>query len=246
MKHRLLDRLLLPARVDTVERWAPRLRLITLTGPALAGLDWLPGQHVRLRVAAAPAAIDWLLGTLRTYTVWDYHEQRLQLLVFDHGDGPGAGWSRTARPGDELMLLKPQGNFTTSPAAYHLFAGDETAQAAYGPMLRALPADATVLARLEVDSPSERLPLSREEGAAKGPNWDLEWSYRRGRSAAAAQTLVEAVRGLDLPAEPGMAYLAGEARTIQLIRNHLVQERGWPRRNVLTKPFWTPGRKGLD
>jgi NADPH-dependent ferric siderophore reductase len=43
-----------------------------------------------------------------------------------------------------------------------------------------------------------------------------------------------------------MAYLAGEARTIQLIRCHLVEERHWPQRNVRTKPFWTPGKKGLD
>jgi NADPH-dependent ferric siderophore reductase len=44
----------------------------------------------------------------------------------------------------------------------------------------------------------------------------------------------------------GKAYLAGEARTIQLLRRHLVTERGWPRQAVRTKPFWTPGRRGLD
>jgi hypothetical protein len=26
----------------------------------------------------------------------------------------------------------------------------------------------------------------------------------------------------------------------------LVRERGWPRRSVLTKPFWTPGKRGMD
>ena len=246
MKHRLLDRLLLPARVDRVEQRAPRLRLITLAGPALAGLDWQPGQHVRLQVAAAPGAVDWLVGTLRTYSIWDCRDGTLQLMVFDHGDGPGATWSRTAEPGDELMLLKPQGDFTTAPAAYHLFAGEETAQAAYGPMLRDLPAGAGVFARLEVDGPDDRIDLTEGVDEDRTRNWDLGWDYRRGRSAASAQTLVEAVRGLDLPAEPGLAYLAGEARTIQLIRRHLVEDRHWPRRNVRTKPFWTPGRKGLD
>ena len=72
------------------------------------------------------------------------------------------------------------------------------------------------------------------------------WTHRRGRSAASSTTLVDAFREADLPSEPGIAYLAGEARTIQLVRRHLVDERLWPRRNVLTKPFWTPGRKGLD
>jgi NADPH-dependent ferric siderophore reductase len=235
-KRRLLDRLLLPARVEAVEQPAPRIRRITLTGPSLTGLDWVPGQHVRVQVAAGPAAVDWLVGTLRTYTVWSYDGRAMELIVFDHGDGPGAEWARTTEPGDELMLMKPQGDFITAPAAYHLVAGEETAQAAYGPMLRALPADAHVYGVLEVDSPKEQLDLGRE----------LTWTFRHGRSAASATTLVDAVRELSLPAEPGLAYLAGEARTIQLVRRHLVEERGWPRRNVRTKPFWTPGRKGLD
>jgi NADPH-dependent ferric siderophore reductase len=57
---------------------------------------------------------------------------------------------------------------------------------------------------------------------------------------------VKAVRALDLPAEPGVAYVAGEARTIQAVRAHLVRDRGWSRRDVVTKPFWTPGKTGLD
>lgn len=260
MKRRLFDRLLLPARVHAIEQRAPRLRHVTLAGPALAGLAWLPGQHVRLQVGAGPGAVDWLIGALRTYSVWNYDGETIELIVYDHGDGdgdgsgPGAEWARTAQAGDELRLLKPEGGFTTTPAAYHLLAGEETAQVAYGPMLRALPADARVFGRLEVDGPDERLDLGRDPNPGQDPEpnshpdrtWDLDWSYRRGRSAASAQTLVDAVRALDLPAEPGMAYLAGEARTIQLIRRHLVEERNWPRRNVRTKPFWTPGKKGLD
>ncbi|MFR9729117.1 siderophore-interacting protein [Saccharopolyspora sp. MS10] len=238
MKSRLLDRLMVAAQIDAVESLGPRLRLVTLSGPDLTGLDWQPGQHVRVQVAAGPAAVDWLLGMLRTYTVWSYHDQTMQLVVFDHGDGPGARWARTTRPGDELLMMKPQGSFVTGPAPYHLFAGEETAQAAFGPMLRALQADTRAFGALEVDSPEERLDMGRDA--------NLEWSYRRGRSAASSETLVEAVRRLELPAEPGRAYLAGEARTIQLIRRHLVEERNWPRRNVLTKPFWTPGRKGMD
>jgi NADPH-dependent ferric siderophore reductase len=212
VKRRLLDRILLPAQVHAVMQQTPRQRLVTLTGPALADLNWQPGHQVRLQVAA----------------------------------GPGAQWSRTAQPGDKLMLLQPHGDFTTIPADYHLFAGEETSQVAYGPMLRALPGAAKVFARLEVESRDERLPLSPQADGEHNPNWDIAWSYRHGRPAASSETLVEAVRDLELPPEPGVAYLAGEARTIQMIRSHLVDQRNWPRCNVLTKPFWAPGKKGLD
>jgi len=87
-----------------------------------------------------------------------------------------------------------------------------------------------------VDAPASRLPLPDE----------VTWHYRGGAPAASSASLVAAVRELNLPAEPGSAYLAGEARTVQAIGQHLVRERGWPRRAIRSKPFWTPGKTGLD
>jgi NADPH-dependent ferric siderophore reductase len=89
---------------------------------------------------------------------------------------------------------------------------------------------------IEVDTAEDRIPV---EG-------DVTWTYRHGTPAADSPGLLEALRGLDLPEEPGVAYLAGEARTVQSLRRHLVTERGWPRRAVLTKPFWAPGKRGLE
>jgi NADPH-dependent ferric siderophore reductase len=58
--------------------------------------------------------------------------------------------------------------------------------------------------------------------------------------------LADAVRALPLPEHPGVAYLAGEARTIQTLRKILITERGWDRGDIRTKPFWTPGRTGME
>jgi NADPH-dependent ferric siderophore reductase len=74
---------------------------------------------------------------------------------------------------------------------------------------------------------------------------DVHWHYRHGRSAASSASLLRAVRDTGLPG-PGTAYLAGEARTIQALRSHLMRDRGWPRRAIITKPFWTPGKKGME
>jgi NADPH-dependent ferric siderophore reductase len=119
-----------------------------------------------------------------------------------------------------------------------VFAGEETAAVAFGAMLRALPAGARVFGAIEVAGEDDRLPLPRTA--------ELSWCFRGGASAASSAGLVSAVRALDLPAGPGVAYLAGEARTCQAVRAHLVSERGWPRRSVLVKPFWAPGKRGLE
>lgn len=51
---------------------------------------------------------------------------------------------------------------------------------------------------------------------------ELTWRHRAEASAASSKALVDAVRA------------------------QLVRERGWPRRSVQVKPFWTPGKRGLE
>jgi NADPH-dependent ferric siderophore reductase len=178
-------------------------------------------------------SVDGLL-TRRTYSIWDGDENGLELCVLDPGDGPGSRWAREARPGQEIIFTKPEGKLTPREALYHLFAGEETAAVAFAPMLRYLNGS-PVHVVIEVDTAGDRLPLG-----------GVTWQYREGTPAASSKTLVDAVKTLELPTEPGVAYLAGEAKTIQAIKAHLVNDRGWPRRAVLTKPFWTPGKKGME
>jgi NADPH-dependent ferric siderophore reductase len=225
--------------VTAIDPVARRMLRIRIEGDGVRGLAWMPGQHVRVHVAGMRDPRNWLrpFDMLRTYSVWNYDDGALELCVLDHGEaGPGTRWARGLSVGAEVMVSRPQGSFVLRDEAYHVFAGEETAAVAFGPMLRALPASASAYAVIEVDEPADRLPLDR----------DVHWLYRQGAPAASSATLVKGLASLDLPAHPGVAYLAGEARTIQLLRQHLVTDRGWPRRSVLTKPFWTPGRRGLD
>jgi NADPH-dependent ferric siderophore reductase len=232
LTRRLIGPFFRTGAVTDVRPVAARMRRITLAVPELS---WVPGQQVRVCVGDIAAPASWLDGLRRTYSVWGYDGALLQLCILDHGDGPGARWARSVQPGDEVLFSPPEGTMVLRPAAHHLFVGEETAAVAFGPMLRAL-GDAPYRAIIEVDGPSSRLPLPDE----------VTWHYRGGAPAAACATLVAAVRELDLPAEPGTAYIAGEARTVQAIGQHLVRERGWPRRAIRSKPFWTPGKTGLD
>jgi NADPH-dependent ferric siderophore reductase len=242
----LLGRLFNVGAIEDVEQVTPRMRRVRMSGTAIKGLGWRPGQQVRLHVNDILAARTWLSGAvrdvLRTYSIWDCDPAAgtLDLVMLDHGgDAPGAVWTRRASAGQEVVFSKPQGDFVVREGApYHLFAGEETASVAFGAMLRALPADAWVWGAVEAATDEDHLDLPRSA--------DLTRVTRDGAPAAGSELLVEAVRALVLPDEPGVAYLAGEARTVQAIRAHLVTERGWHRRNVVTKPFWTPGKRGME
>ncbi|MFI6321847.1 siderophore-interacting protein [Nonomuraea sp. NPDC050556] len=220
----LRSRLFASGEVLDVTQVTPRMRRVRIAGESLAGLSWTPGQHVRVLV-------DGFL-TLRTYSVWNHDPswESLELIAYDHGsDAPGNTWMRNVRPGVEVSFTRPEGRLVVrQDAPYHLFAGDETASVAFGPMLRALPAGAGVYGAVAAVHPEDHLDLDPE------------------LVRVVPSALLETVGSLGLPDEPGVAYLAGEARTVQAIRAHLVNQRGWPRRNVLTKPFWAPGKRGLD
>lgn len=215
----LLDRLMAKGTVREAGPAGGRMRRIVVDGPALA---WKPGQHVGVFVDGK------IIGPKRSYSLWSLESGRMELRIFDHGgDAPGTRWARSAAPGDTVLYTKPDGRFVAGEGKYHLFVGDETAQAPFAAMLRGLD-DARWHGVIEA--------------ADEGDLAELPEGFARAEPAS----LVDTVRGLDLPGEPGIAYVAGEARAVQAVRAHLVKERGWPRRSVLTKPFWTPGRRGMD
>jgi NADPH-dependent ferric siderophore reductase len=214
--------------IDLVGR---RMRKIRISATELRGQSWTPGQQVRVRTGDGR-------GPRRSYSIYAYEDDSIELCVFDHGeDGPGSVWARGLKVGQPVNFSRPEGSLVLrQPAPYHLFAGEETASVAFAAMLRALPTGASAFGVVEVDTPDDRIALPDS----------ITWTYRAGGAAASSESLVAALRELTLPDQPGVAYLAGEARTIQLVRKHLVKDRGWSRRDVVTKPFWTPGRRGMD
>ncbi|MEU6041745.1 siderophore-interacting protein [Actinomadura sp. NPDC047616] len=218
------------------------MRRIRLVVDEPIGFTYVPGQHVRVQIND-PLSVSGLLRpseTLRTYTIWELTPQEraieLRVHLYD-GDGIGLRWARAAAAGDRVTLWWPEGDLFTRPAPFHLFVGEETAGAAFGPMLRALEPSARVYGVLESESPEHDLPMP-------GPH-QLQRIHRHGAPAASSATLLAAVAALQLPGTDGAAYVAGEARTCQMIRDHLVRERGWNRRSIKVKPFWAPGKRGL-
>jgi NADPH-dependent ferric siderophore reductase len=236
----LRDAVFLSATVSEIEHLAPRMRRIRFSGPRLQGLTWTPGQHIRLQVGGLLRPND----ALRTYSIYDANPDlgTLDIVMHDHAADPvsvtpARRWAADVSIGDEARFTRPQGNFVArDDAPYHLFAGEETASVAFAAMLRSLDPAAEVHGVVEAAGGADHLPLART----------LTRVERGDASAANSAVLADGLRGLRLPDHAGVAYLAGEARTIQTLRKILVNERGWDRRQIRTKPFWTPGRTGMD
>ncbi|MFI5960255.1 siderophore-interacting protein [Cryptosporangium sp. NPDC051539] len=163
------------------------------------------------------------LSALRTYSIWSRAGSELVLRgLGHHGRGPGSAWMASARAGDTVSMTKPRGVFGLDPGApWHLFAGDESGSVPLLAMRAELPSHAVVHGVLE----------------GSGADGELPW---------VSGGLAAAVRSLDLPDEPGVAYLAGEQAVCLEIRRYLREERGWPRRAVRVSAHWAPGKRGLE
>jgi NADPH-dependent ferric siderophore reductase len=209
---------------------------IGLRGPAFGMVNARPGAHVPVEVPLENGG-----AVLRTYSVWahDRATASLTLRVVDHRPGgPGSRWAARASVGQRLRIGLPRNRIALDPAApYHVFVGDETAAAPLLSMLAALPRDATAFGVLETVDPANELSIP--DGRA------VSWVHRGAASAVNSPVLLRAVGRLELPARPGVAYVAGESATCRAVARYLVQTRGWHRRAVRTQVHWTPGKSGL-
>lgn len=242
--HGLVSKYAVDATVAEVGQVTPTMKRIRLVAEAPIEFPYAPGQHVRVQINDPLSMYGLLhpLETLRTYTIWDFDREARSLELRAHlydGDGIGLTWARGVQAGDPVTFWWPKGDFFVRDAGFHVFVGEETASVAFGPMLRSLDESARVYGVVESDDADNDPPLP-------GPH-RLHRVHREGASAASSTVMLDAVTRLDLPepGDTGAAYVAGEARTCQLVRDHLVRDRGWPRKSIKVKPFWAPGKRGL-
>jgi NADPH-dependent ferric siderophore reductase len=224
-----LGRLLLrDATVTRVEEVSPRLRRLTLAGPALRGATWLPGDKVQVLLPSRD---------MRTYTPlgWNVDAGETELLVYQHGESPGAQWSRTVVAGEPCRFLGPQRSLRAPAGRPLVLFGDETSFA----VAKALSGTGAVVAGVfEVDSRAESDAVFVRLGLGDAT------AVERRPGDAHLPRVVDAVQS-ELSRLPDAALLmTGRAHAIQALRASL-KDLGRPR-PYATKAYWAADKVGLD
>lgn len=176
----------------------------------------------------------------RTYTIrWvDPVARELAIDFVVHGDEGLAGpWAAAAQPGETLIFTGPGGGYNPNPDAdWYLFAGDESALPAIAASLEALPADATGLAFLEVDSAADIQPLTAPAGV------QVTWLQRNGVPAGSSDLLVSAVAAAEWPSGTVDVFAHGERGYMKALRDVFYAQRGLDRKQVSLSGYWALGR----
>ena len=218
------------SRVTAIQRLSPNFLLIELQGDSLKGAPWVPGQHVQVDIGAGL--------TFRTYTPMSWSPDGCtQLLVFLHGDGPGCTWARGVKAGDACAFFGPHRSLDLSrlkgPVA--LF-GDETS---FGLALAMRDSSPKIDLRcvFEVSDLAESqqiLNALRLNGAT------LIVRVPDGSHLVAAEVEMSRL------AETGYQNaLTGNARSIQKLRK-VLKAAPVEASRLSVKPYWAPGKTGLN
>lgn len=243
IRHEIRRRTLDVARV---ERMAPQMVRIVLTGPALAGFTSLGfDDHVKLfflpqAANATPAAPD-ATPEARDFTPRHYDAERGELWIdfFLHEAGPATSWASRARPGDTLEVGGPKGSAVLSPDGVdlHLMIGDETAIPAIARRLEELPAGARALVIAEVDEAQGWPDFSSTA------QFEVIW-VPRGASTEPAGALIERLRTIQLPATGCFVWVALESQAARTLRRHFTAERGVAKEWIKASAYWQRGDIG--
>lgn len=227
-----LTRLLMKrATVVAVEPLADRFGLVTLEGPALAGVGWTPGQKIQIAMGSA--------FTARTYTPmdWDSAKGRTRILGYAHGAGPGSAWLRALQPGAECDIFGPRASLEVGGIAGPLAVfGDETSMGlahALAARDRARPISCV----FEVDDVDNAKRVMARLGLPDAASF--------ARTGDDAHLEAMASTFAPLVAAGASFVLTGRAGAVQRLRQGL-KLHGVPPGRIASKAYWAPGKVGLD
>lgn len=229
---RTLSRMIMKqARVVEVQTPADQFRLITLDSDAFIGRTWAAGQKIQIAMGSAFIA--------RTFTpmAWDGSAGRTRLLGFIHGHGPASAWLSKLASGDGCEVFGPRSSLELDKHDTPIvLLGDETSIGLACAIGVGAP-ERPLRCLLEAGDPQQAQAVCSRLGL------DHVECCRRTDSEA---HLVEIEHHLVPHVTANASFLlTGRAAMVQRLRRWLLAN-GVVKDRVRAKPYWAPGKTGLD
>jgi len=212
---------------------------IEIESEAVKTLDFVPGCFIRLGVGIGQGVTS-KKDMVRSYSIWDINKDQnsFKLAIATHSNGMGAQWVKHCSVGDTVYYKMKTGKFTIDNSAdSYLFIGDLSALSHLYIINRFLSKDKQVesviynkeIAELYADIDNET-PFNF---------YNIE-ENRPKEIIAKIDDVMPHLKGVK------MAYIAGDSRVCIAINNYLRKELKWNTKQIKTKPFWNPDKKGLE
>ncbi|MCW3465772.1 siderophore-interacting protein [Chitinophaga nivalis] len=245
------------AAVTAIKDVSPHLRRFTFKAYGLKAVHFCrPGNHIKIFIpqpGSAEIALpdvssgrpNWPDPTqkpvMRTYTLRKIdpgkEELDIEFALHDDNNGAACAWAMLAKPGDLLGIGMKAGK-TLREADWYFMGGDETAIPAIAAMLESLPATATGMAYLEVDTPADTFEIITRSAV------QIRWLYRNGTRPEASRLLLQALQSAPLPAaavSTRYVWVSAEAEVVKAVKQYAKNELLLQREELHATVYWKAG-----
>ncbi|GAA0880112.1 hypothetical protein GCM10009119_30820 [Algoriphagus jejuensis] len=202
-------------------------------------VEFVPGHFLRLGVGIGQDETS-LKDKVRSYSVWDLDRKDgiLDLAIATHSGGVGARWVESCEAGDQVHFRWKKGNFLLDTSAdSYLMIGDLSALSHFHVLKRNLPKGKQVQSLIY--SPKVEELFADVDGTKPFDFYQMPENPIK-EIKAKLKGLVSGMQGRK------MVYLAGDSRVCVALNSYFRQEPNWETKQIKTKPFWNPGKKGLE
>lgn len=212
---------------------------IRIQSEDIASYDFVPGHFIRLGVGIGQDEIS-MKDKVRSYSVWDIDKEKntIDLAIATHSQGIGAKWVESCKPNDTVYFKWKKGKFLIDTNAdSYLLIGDISALSHLYIINRNLPNTKQVKSFVYSQSNEDFF-----KDISDNKPFDFH-VLNENPSAEIIQKLNSIV-----PEMKGnkMVYIAGDSRVCIALTNYFRKELNWSAKQIKTKPFWNPEKKGLE
>ncbi|MHA7943880.1 siderophore-interacting protein [Formosa sp. 3Alg 14/1] len=225
------------ASISDKAQLSPSVYKIQLKSERFKAADFELGYFLRLGVGIDNDTLA-MKDKVRSYSVWDIDKTKgtIDLAIATESRGIGAHWVMNCKVGETVYFKWKKGNFLLDLTAdSYLMIGDVSALSHMYMLNRHLP-----------EKQVESIIYSDLNHVFEDTDGSNPFNFYNLKPNAIADIL-KLVNDM-IPKMKGnrMVYIAGDSRVCVALNAYFKNELQWNTKQIKTKPFWNPDKKGLE
>ena len=227
------------AVIEQKEKISASVYKIRLKSESIKKTYFKPGYFLRLGIGIGNDNLS-MKDKVRSYSVWNINQTEgyLDLAIATDSKGIGSQWVANCSVGETVYFKWKKGNFLLDETAEsYLMIGDLSALSHLYILNRNLPSNKQVESILY--SEDQNTFFDDIDGSKPFNGYCLEQNP--------INEILEKVKEI-IPKlkENTIVYIAGDSRVCVALNHYFRNELNWNTKQIKTKPFWNPDKKGLE
>ncbi len=235
----ILKRVLKENTISDKQKISEAAYKIRLESEGIKNAEFVPGYFLRVGIGLTEDSLT-MQDFVRSYSVWDIDKANgtIDLAIAIHSKGSGANWAEQREVGDKVYFTWKKGNFILDESAdSYLMIGDLSALSHLYMIRRNLPKNKQVESILYSQQKNEL--YADIDGTTPFDFYELPQNP--------TDEIINKIKEI-VPKMTGkkIVYVGGDSRICVALNQYFRRELNWETKQIKTKPFWNPDKKGLE